>query len=77
MWPSESLNSFKFLVPSIWSIDFMRGTNTIGTLGGFGTNYIIFRKFSNFEKKEFPKIFSLVKENEESFEIFLKKNIQK
>jgi hypothetical protein len=55
----------------------MRGTNTIGTLGGFGTNYIIFRKFSNFEKKEFPKIFSLVKENEESFEIFLKINIQK
>jgi hypothetical protein len=29
MWPSESLNSFKFLVPSIWSIDFMKGTNTM------------------------------------------------
>jgi hypothetical protein len=28
-------------------------------------------------KKKFPKDFSLVKENEESFEIFLKINIQK
>jgi hypothetical protein len=57
MWPSEWLNSFNFLVPSIWSIDFMRGTNTIGTLGGFGTNYIFLGNFQIFKKKNSQRFF--------------------
>ncbi len=72
MRPSESLNSFKFLVPSIWSIDFMRVPISLVPWVVLAQIILFLGNFQIFKNVFLQRFFFfLVKENEEHFEILL------